>query len=85
MSFEEVFEKVMGKYQRIITKAEHKMLRDMYTGRQEGVTVTPKNPKDKIPPEHLKVFSNLLTQEYLRNYGKIKQEVLKAGREYLLK
>ncbi len=74
MSFEEVFEKVLGKYKRMATKAEHKWLKNVYLGKEKIVTVKKKGLRKDSPKR--KLTEEVLNYYYLKNYGKIKKDMI---------
>lgn len=81
MSFEDTFEKILGKYKRMITKAEHKHLKNIYLGKEKVVTIKRKGLRKDSPKR--KTTEELLNYYYLKNYGKMKKEILDIGNKYI--
>ena len=81
MSFEEIFEKTIGKYQRMLDKSEHKFLKNVYLGKAKIVTIKKRGLRKDSPKR--KLAEEVLNYYYLRNYGKIKKDILEAGKKYI--
>ncbi len=74
MSFEEVFEKTMGKYKKMFEKSEHKYLKNVYLGKQKAILVKKKGLRKDSPKRE--AIEKLLNYAYLKNYGKMKQDMM---------
>ena len=64
---------IINKIEKILEKIEHKMLKDIYTGKQKAITIKRKGLRKDSPKRQLVEFT--LNRIYLKNYGKIKQEM----------
>jgi hypothetical protein len=72
--FTEIFNKTLGKYQRQINKAEHKLYKRVYLGKERIVTIKRKGLRKDSPKR--KVLEDLLNITYLKNVGEMKQRIL---------
>lgn len=64
---------ILNKLQRVVTKNEHKFLKDVYLGRKKAIEIKRKGlRKDSDKRKFLEFVFNRL---YLENYGKINKEI----------
>ena len=82
MSFDKTFEKIIGKYQRMLDKSEHKWLKNVYLGKAKIVTIKKKGLRKDSPKR--KLAEEVLNYYYLKNYGKVKKDVMDSMCDYML-
>jgi hypothetical protein len=68
--FEQIFNKTLGKYQRMVDKSMHRFYKRVYLGKVNAVVIKRKGLRFDSPKRIL--LQQLLNEAYLRNIGKIK-------------
>jgi hypothetical protein len=64
----------MGKYKKMFEKAEHKYLKNVYLGKEKVILVKKKGLRKDSPKRN--ALEQLLNYAYLKNYGKMKQNII---------